>query len=89
MENCCKGYAQIRPNTPRCAEGSLEVWRMSVPACEPLGAGHQLDASLLAGANWMSILCLWLTYVSGQTQDLMVARDVLHRRQSNDDHERP
>ena len=65
------------------------------PMCEKFMRAYstrdceQLDASLLAGANWMSILCLWLTYVSGQTQDLMVARDVLHRRQSNDDHERP
>ena len=40
----------------------------------------KLDASLLAGANWMSMLCLWLTYVSGQTQELIVSRDVLHRR---------
>ena len=43
----------------------------------------------LRGANSMSMLCLWLTYVSGQTQDLMVSRDVLHRRQRNDNQERP
>ena len=49
----------------------------------------KLDASLLAGAKWMSMLCLRLTYVSGQTQELIVSRNVLRRRQSHDNHERP